>query len=358
MEMGIHKIIAEIANNPMRSVLVTSVSVEGHAYRKEGAMMLMMEGGMTIGCISPGCMEVDLLARTAEILATNQSQLVQYDMKSEDDALWGEAIGCGGTVQVLLEPVTDVLLEHLLEVKRKLNQGKEVHLIRTIENDGTQVKYKLVSQANDLTALRMLCLDERAMFYPQIFSPKPRLVIFGAGNDTAPLVELAQNTGFHIVVSDWRAALCTKERFGDVEFVVGFPKKIIKHMQLTEKDYVVVMSHHLRWDREFLHAVVNIPLQYVGVMGSRTRCNLLLMELEVPKWFHAPIGLGIGAEGPWEIAVSILAEVIQVKQAAAAKMRCLDEDDKHEAKHRWDLFGRGKKQPNGAAQAFHQALEG
>jgi xanthine dehydrogenase accessory factor len=323
MDMDLDKILTEIATNSNRSVLATSVSVEGHAYRKTGAMMLMIEDGTAIGCISPGCMEVDMLERAPEILAANQSLLVKYDMKSEDDVMWGEAMGCGGTVQVLLEPVAGDLLENLLEVRRNLDQGKEVFLQRTIANEGALVKYKLVSQSNAfMERLDLPLVREIELVYSQKFTPKSRLVIFGAGNDTIPIAELARKMGFQLVISDWRASLCTEERFGDVEFVIGFPKKIINQMQLTEKDYVVVMSHHLRWDREFLREIIDSPLQYVGVMGSKARCRSLLIDLEVPNWFHAPIGLGIGAEGPMEIAVSILAEVIQVKQASCQNETC------------------------------------
>src|SRR5438309_901700 len=122
--MDIHNIIADIANNKQRSVLVTTISVQGHAYRKEGAMMLLKEDGLTIGTISPGCMEVDLLERVPNILLKNESMLVEYDMQDVDDFSWGEAIGCGGKLQVLLEPVSGNLLEHMLEIKRKLDQGK------------------------------------------------------------------------------------------------------------------------------------------------------------------------------------------------------------------------------------------
>lgn len=312
--MEIHTIITEIASNLQRSVLATTVSVEGHAYRKEGAMMLMLENGLTLGCISPGYMEVDLQERVSDVLLSNKPQIVEYDMLDRDDLSWREAIGCGGKVRVLLEPVSGSLLEHMLEIKRKLNQGVEVHFIRLIDREGTRVKYKLLPFSKSLTDLKNLHgMDEKMLLFPQTFSPKPRLILFGAGNDSRAIVELAYRFGFQIVVADWRPLLCTKERFGEAEFVVGFPKKVLKQLRLNEKDYVIVMSHHLRWDGEFLQGIAQTPLKYVGVMGSRSRCNLLLKEIIVPAWFHAPIGLAIGADGPEEVAISILAEIIKVR---------------------------------------------
>jgi xanthine dehydrogenase accessory factor len=357
MGMDIYNIVAEIAKNPVRSVLATIVSVQGHAYRKEGAMMLLMENGLTIGSISPGCMEADLLERVQVILSTNTSQLVQYDM-SEDDVLWGETIGCGGSVQVLLEPVVGELLENMIEIKRKLDQGADVQLIRLIENEGLNIQYKLVPFANDSVEFRRVLGQEgKSTMYKMLFSPKPRLIIFGAGNDTRPIAELARKSGFHLVVADWRSDLCTNERIEGAEFVIGFPKKAMINLRLNEKDFVIVMSHHLRWDREFLQEICKLRLRYIGVMGSKTRCKQLLIDLIVPEWLHAPIGLGIGADGPEEIAVSILAELIQVKRANQ-KAKHLDKDGIHETKHSGDLFGRGKKQSDGASEAFHRALEG
>jgi xanthine dehydrogenase accessory factor len=356
--MDIYNIIAEIANNPQRSVLVTTIKVEGHAYRKEGAMMLMKEDGMTIGTISPGCMEVDLMERVPNILLKNESLLVEYDMQDEDDFSWGEAIGCGGKLQVLLEPVSNNLLEHMLEIKRKLDQGKEVHFIRLFDNDGLHVKYKLFPFSKSLAELRNIPgFDTKPRMFQMTFSPKPRLIIFGAGNDSRPIAELASKLDFHIVVVDWRVLLCTKERFGDAEFVIGFPNKILKQLHLNDKDYVIVMSHHLRWDREFLQGLSKIRVKYVGVMGSRTRCEKLLTDITAPEWFHAPVGLRIGADGPGEIAISILAELIHVR-ASCAQANARSGDGMHAAKYSRDLFGSGKEQADGVAQAFHHALEG
>jgi xanthine dehydrogenase accessory factor len=356
--MDIHNIIAEIARQPQRSVLVTTISVEGHAYRKEGAMMLMKEDGLTIGTISPGCMEVDLMERVPNILLKNESLLVEYDMQDENDFSWGEAIGCGGKLQVLLEPVSDILLEQMLEIKRKLDQGKEVHFIRLFDNEGLRVKYKLFPYSKSLVEFRnMPGFDSKARMFQMTFSPKPRLIIFGAGNDSRPIAELARKLGFHIVVVDWRVLLCTKERFGDAELVIGFPKKIVKNLHLDDKDYVIVMSHHLRWDREFLQGISPIRVKYAGVMGSRTRCEKLLTDIAVPEWFHAPVGLRIGADGPDEIAISILAELIHVRNSCS-QANARSGVEIHEAKYSRDLFGCGKEQTDGEAQAFHHALEG
>ncbi|WP_162463181.1 XdhC family protein [Paenibacillus psychroresistens] len=356
--MDIFNIVTEITRNPQRSVLATTVSVQGHAYRKVGATMLMLEEGLSIGCISPGCLELDLQERVSLILLADKPQLVEYDMSDKDDLSWGEVIGCGGKLQVLLEPVSGVLLEFMLEVKRKLDQNIGVHFIRLIDPDGVHVKYKLVPFAESLAeTISVPGMDGSAKLFAQTYTPKPRLIIFGAGHDSIPIAELGRRSGFRIVIADWRPLLCAKERYGNAaEFVIGFPQKILQQLRLDDKDYVIVMSHHLRWDSEFLHGVAQCDVKYAGIMGSQTRCELLLKGIEAPERFHAPIGMKIGADGPEEIAISILAELIRVR-SLGMRVNVLDKGDSYEAKGGWNLPSRGKKQSDGAAQIINQALE-
>jgi xanthine dehydrogenase accessory factor len=355
--MDVHNILQEIANGHHRSVLVTIASVEGHAYRKSGAMMLLLENGSAIGSISPGCMEVDLMERIEGILASNTHQLVEYDMKSEDDAAWGEAIGCGGTVRVLLEPVTGVLLEHLLEVKRRLDQHIAVSLKRFIIEENKSIRYKLISaHSAGFENQQMRSLNEQELIVSTLFSPKPRLIIFGAGNDAIPVAQLARRVGFQIIIADWRAGLCTNERFEDAAFIIGFPKKSLMHLNLTEQDYVIVMSHQLRWDREFVQNMLSKRVKYVGIMGSKARTIRVLEGMSVPPWFHTPVGLHIGAEGPDEIAISIMAELISIIRSNERVNS--EEAEPLKAEYSSDIFGRREKQPEETAQAYHQAAQG
>jgi xanthine dehydrogenase accessory factor len=355
--MYVHDILQKIADGHQRSVLVTTVSVEGHAYRKAGAMMLLMEDGSSIGSISPGCMEADLLERVEGILVSNTHQLVEYDMKSEDDTAWGEAIGCGGTVRVLLEPVAGVFLEHLLEVKRKLDQNIAVNVKRVIIEESKSIRYKLITtRAAGFENQQMYQLNEQELIVSTVFSPMLRLIIFGAGNDAIPVAQLAHRVGFQVIIADWRAGLCTNERFQDAAFIIGFPKKSLMHLNLTEQDYVIVMSHHLRWDREFVQNMLSNRVKYAGIMGSKARTNRVLEGITVPSWFHTPVGLHISAEGPEEIAISIMAELISIRRGNEEVDGKVAEP--LEAEYSRDIFERKEKQPEETAQAYHQAAQG
>jgi xanthine dehydrogenase accessory factor len=192
-------LVKEAACLDGRAVLATILHVEGHAYRKAGAMMLLKAGGEASGTLSPGCLESDLFARVPDVLRQNASQLVNYDMRPEDDLSWGEHIGCGGLIRVLLEPVTDDLLSALLEARDLLDTGSSVWFIRRIsEDDGLPESY-LSSASNEVADA---CRREGAMTVR--WEPKPRLLLFGAGDDARPLCQLAQQAGFDVAVTDFR----------------------------------------------------------------------------------------------------------------------------------------------------------
>ncbi|WP_083657424.1 XdhC family protein [Paenibacillus sp. FSL R5-0766] len=138
--MEMHDLCA-IAARETRCVLATAIKVEGHAYRKQGVSMLLTEDGKMVGSISPGCLESDLQARVSRVLDTKQMEFAEYDMRPEDDLSWGEAIGCGGLVVVLLEPVCGELRSTLQEMHECFQSGAATALTRTFQDDYTRVEY-------------------------------------------------------------------------------------------------------------------------------------------------------------------------------------------------------------------------
>lgn len=369
--MEMHDLCAITAREP-RCVLATAVKVEGHAYRKQGVSMLLTEEGVMYGSISPGCLESDLQARVDRVLDTQQLEFVEYDMRPEDDLSWGETIGCGGLIIVLLEPVCGELRSILSHMHTYFQSGSAVELTRSFYDQYTQLHYVIQiaedaerqttlyptpvakgasqgrintmitddtprislvvihsSEADALTSnsgesdlqRHGLTEVERWDIPLQIsakYVPKPRLIIIGAGNDVIPVARLGKSAGFRVVVADWRETFCTAERFPGVEFVRGFPCEIIPVLDIQSGDYIVLMSHQFPREREFLELLEDRNYAYLGIMGSRTRTARLLNDLPPLKQLHSPVGLTIGADGPEEIAISIAAELIACKRAAVA----------------------------------------
>lgn len=335
--MEMHDLSAIAATCNKRCVLATAIKVEGHAYRKQGVSMLLTEDGSMYGSISPGCLESDLQARVERILDTGQIEIVEYDMRPEDDLSWGETVGCGGLVIVLLEPVQGTLQSMLVKMNVCLQMGAVVEFTRIFQQGFSKMDYRLsLPGIVDEKAYSLSSLTEvkgNPWNLPSILTStyyaKPRLVIIGAGNDVLPVVKLAQLAGFRIVVADWRESLCTVERFPDVGLCLGFPREILSALQLNREDYILFMSHQFPREREILELLSEVEYAYLGIMGSKTRTERLLNGLPPLAHVHSPVGLSIGAEGPDEIAISIAAELIASKRSVAAARRKAQKEVEH-----------------------------
>ncbi|MEO2203296.1 XdhC family protein [Paenibacillus pabuli] len=333
--MEMHDLCA-IAAGEARCVLATAVKVEGHAYRKQGVSMLLTEDGRMYGSISPGCLESDLQARVKRVLDTEHIAFAEYDMRPEDDLSWGETIGCGGLVVVLLEPVCGELRTVLTEMHACFESGSAAELTRYFQNKHSRVQYgwnrvkpidRKLESALCLSLVTKGKKSAEAEFWnlpvriTAMYTPKPRLIIVGAGNDAIPVARLAKAAGFRVIVADWREGLCTSERFPNAHLVLGFPSEIMSVLDIHRGDYLILMSHQFPREREFLELLSGSEYAYLGIMGSKTRTARLLNELPPLPHLHSPVGLSIGADGPEEIAISIASELVACKRAALTENR-------------------------------------
>ncbi|SDO59640.1 xanthine dehydrogenase accessory factor [Paenibacillus sp. yr247] len=308
--MEAYDILLAVERNIQSCVLATVIHVEGHAYRKQGAMMLLMEDGSSLGSISPGCLEADLSLYLPVVWESQKPQMVEYDMRPAEDFGWGETIGCGGLIRILLEPVIGELLVNLLVVKASLDRGEAIQLVRTFSDGYSEITYTLREHDEVLPSVRQSSFS----VYVSLFRPKPRVIVFGANQDAIPLVQLATSSGFRVVIADWRDAYCTVERFPGAETVVAFPEQLMEKLKLNAQDYIIVMSHQFEKDAEFVRGAMKSSPRYLGIMGSRERTEKLLEGLAHPEWLRYPVGLNIGSEGPVENAISVVAELISIKR--------------------------------------------
>jgi len=340
--MDMHDIVMHIKHNDSPAILASLIGVEGHSYRKAGAVMLLYEGG-SLGSLSPGCLESDLQLRTAEIWASGQPEIVEYDMLSTDDFSWGEAVGCGGKIKVVLEPVQGELKEILWAAKERMDKGESLILLRESTPLGSYI-YTLESGTDAAEPVNSTA-------FSTLLQPKPRLVIFGGGHDAGPIAALAARVGFRIVITDWREGSLVNI-FPGAERIICPSKEAAGQLGIGRGDYVLICSHNLQRDRQFLETVIPLEPYYIGVIGSSVRINLLKEALEIPMSLHAPVGLSIGGEGPEEIAVSIVAEMIQIRRAGSSK---LPKGVEHFENSR-NLSGSRTKQANGSLQGFAEAI--
>ncbi|MFQ5554747.1 MAG: XdhC family protein [Acidimicrobiia bacterium] len=167
---------------------------------------------------------------------------------------------------------------------------------------------------------RSLAYDDREVFIETV-APQPLMLIFGAGHIAQPLSRMAQELGFRVIVADARATWATEERFPEVDrLIVAWPDVVFEQVPLDHRTYVVLLNHDARFEDPVFPAVRDVPVRYIGALGSRRTHRARLERLHAQGWteentarIHGPVGIDIGAEHPAEVAVSILAEIVQAR---------------------------------------------
>jgi xanthine dehydrogenase accessory factor len=349
---------AEACASGQRAALATVVGVEGSAYRRPGARMLMTEDGRTTGTISGGCLERDVSERAARVLASGEAQLVVYDTRRSEDIIWGLGLGCNGVVRILLESLHagssgQRALSFIADCLQARSSGALATVIAakaTAEGgDGNTIAVgarllldaELNVRGQSLTDEALIAriradapeilADKRSaqrsyeagalsveIFYDVIKPPRP-LVIFGAEHDALPLTHLARTLGWHVTIVDTRSRAATRERFAEADAVtLCRAEGIAARLSLSEDTAAVIMTHNYLTDLELLRALLPSRVCYLGIMGPKQRTFKLLEELAAEArgsadWqlarLHSPIGIDLGAETPEEIALSIISEI-------------------------------------------------
>lgn len=172
---------------------------------------------------------------------------------------------------------------------------------------------------------RTLSYGEVSVFVETV-APQPVMLIFGAGHNAQPLTSMSKELGFQVVVADARPMWATVERFPNAdEVIVGWPDSVFEKVRLDRRVYVVLLSHDPRFEDPVFREVHGKPIRYLGAIGSRRTHRARLERLAADGWsseeldsIYGPIGLDIGAETPAEMAVSILAEIVQARYGSGS----------------------------------------
>ncbi|MEI5909252.1 XdhC family protein [Bacillus spongiae] len=307
-----HDILDIVVKKPLPITLATIIQTEGSSYQKAGAMMAFDKNGEQIGMLSGGCIEEEL-SHYVNDLSPNKWATKEIDM-TEDS--WFSEAGCYGVLYVLLETVDETVQEFLRRVVMYIDAGLSVKIVKHLGKSETlcicENGHHFGNWQGEVEKVKHVREGLHGSMYVQTILPRPRLIIFGAGEDAKPLVLLAKQNGFSITISDWRESLCTPRRFPEADhFFIGFPSEIFHQLAIQKKDFVVMMTHHLERDEELLRLLSKEPCRYVGILGSKERKTRLFAQIKEPEWVFSPVGLSIGARGPNEIAVSIMGEIIQ-----------------------------------------------
>jgi xanthine/CO dehydrogenase XdhC/CoxF family maturation factor len=316
------------------TVLATIVGTAGSTYRKAGARMAIGPDGALVGLLSGGCLEQDLRGHAATVRSERRPRIVEYDMRGDDDLLYGIGAGCEGAMRILLEPADAgtpgaAALAHAAAASR---DGRATALAVVHEGPASELGTRgwpgaprlepvLASALDDALALCSSCTVRRGEPVPtvawvQYVAPPPRLLICGAGVDAEPVARHARALGWPVTVVDHRPAyVASPERFAGAEVVRVEPAHLAAAVDVAAMTAAVVMSHHLPSDAAYLRSLAALASPgYVGLLGPRPRRERLTKELGdaahgLAGRLRGPVGLDLGATTPDGIALAIVAEL-------------------------------------------------
>jgi xanthine dehydrogenase accessory factor len=300
--------------------LVTVVETWGSAPRPPGALLAVRDDGMVSGSVSGGCIEDDLIARTkadfalagvlpakSAINSVAKPAMIAYGVTKDEAARFG--LPCGGTLRLVQEPVHDVVW-----IEQVLTRTTAHQLVARTLNLTTG----LVTLAN---ATRDQAMAFDGLTLTTLFGPKWRLLLIGAGQLSQAVASMAILLDFDVLICDPREEYAFDPAQVGASRVCGMPDDVVRQLQPDAHTAIVALTHDAKLDDMALMEALQSNAFYVGALGSKrnqaTRKERMIEYFDMTpaqlERLHGPVGLAINAKTPAEIAVSILAQIVAVK---------------------------------------------
>lgn len=310
-------------NSGVKFAIATVIYVDGSAYRRPGARMLINENGDWHGGISGGCLEGDMLKKAQMSMFSNQNKLVIYDTREDDPFELGVGLGCNGLIEILISPdleyakcLFELLTTHILSIEPTIFE----HIFQLNSTNASFVGLKSTKQFVSVLSKEEIYhqhqskvkVRENEIIFIEYLPTIPRVMLYGNLFDSKSLIELCDFLSWDVC---W----------------VGNPLKMNSLLKnkvqsffhwddtytIKNNDAIILMTHDFDRDVAILTYLNSINFQgYIGVLGPLKRKQKIIKQLELLSvkisdcTFFGPIGLDIGAEGPNEIALSIVSEII------------------------------------------------
>lgn len=330
------QLLTRLGEQGRGAALATVVNIRGSAYRRPGAKMLIEDDGTMAGSVSGGCLEADVREVALSAIRDGVPQLLHYDTGSDDETPFGLGLGCNGAVDIFVQRAT---APDLLETSRRiipLLDGDVTFAVSTIVRGPTGLGRSIVvttkgnsaGSTGDTNLDRLIAARateflgtgtsqlhdvEGHRVFTEIQLPPPSLLVIGAGEDTRPLVASASDVGFRVTVVDHRPAYLTPDHYpAGTRLVEARSDANLADLPLGPRSYAVVKTHSLEHDREWVRRLLTSDVPYIGVLGPRARIDDVLRDIgaEDNERVFGPVGLDLGADGPEQIAVSVVAELL------------------------------------------------
>ncbi len=316
-----HDGIPEIALDWHRAgrgaVLATVTETWGSAPRGVGSQLVVAGDGAMMGSVSGGCVEGAVIEEARAALAEGAARHLTYGVSDQDAFAVG--LACGGTIRVLVEPVGPVLPEPLLADLVAARAGRRaVAYVADLASGARRLVARDAADTDLAARFRADKSGTEGESFIAIHNPPLRLIVVGAVHIAQSLLPMARMAGYDPLLIDPRGAFGSQARFPGETILDDWPDEAMARAGLDARTAVVTLTHDPKLDDPAIRAALGSEVFYLGCLGSsRTHEKRLarLREAGVPEAaiarIHAPVGLDIGARTPAEIAVSVLAEIIQ-----------------------------------------------
>jgi len=329
--------VLHLGRQGQSAALAIVTHIFGSAYRRPGAKLLIEPSGGVLGGVSGGCLEEDVRQVGLAVLGSGRARVLSYDTSSDETTVFGLGLGCGGRVDVLVLPVTPTLAEGVFgPVKDSLQQDEGFALSAVVE-DGREGSLLVVGphgkiagglgdpglEARASAAAQAALETKKAIrdsaasppIFTEVLLPPPKVLVCGGGDDARPLVELAASVGFAVYVADHRSGLLTQERFPAARKLLKLrAQHPSSELPADRSTYAVVKTHAYEHDRAWVERLLGSDVPYIGVLGPKVRVQKILAALGAQdrERVFGPVGLDLGADGPEQVALSVVSEILAV----------------------------------------------
>ncbi len=302
----------------LKNVLATVVHLDGSSYRKPGVRMLISEDFTSVGAVSGGCVEKEIILRAKSVFSDNKAKVITYDGRFR--------LGCEGVLYILIEPffISDEFITAFSEAN-SIRASLEIvsHFIKedeAIGYFGSVVNFENKEQLTFSTSFDFKNKDNLDTF-KQILQPSFKLVIIGGEHDAVKLCKIASSLGWEIDVITSAKDSKQISDFPGANTVIGDTPETINFKNINENTAIVIMNHSYVQDLKYVIKLSEYQPKYIGILGAPNRRERLFNELfefvpDISELFldtiYTPAGLHIGAQTPEEIALSIVAEILSV----------------------------------------------
>ncbi len=324
------------------AALVTITQTRGSTFRRAGASMLVLRDGRMVCELSGGCPQRDIALRAQRVIDRGQPALVEYGRHANLDVML--ETGCGGELEVLIEPLREPLdlafLETIAQMHARRLAGAMATVyavdgqvlgprpLRLLEGDGIhwsnienpsfrdRIAAELLpiraTRANAAVTRHVVMNGKRYDVLIESQPPPHALVIVGDGASARSLAEWSVRLGWQTTLVDY-----THESTGEVDgirLINASPRALTAQVPFDSATSAVVMTHRLERDLAYLEVLLETSIGYLGVIGSRQRTARVREAFpQTQARLHAPAGLDVGSETPHEIAMAVAAEILAVR---------------------------------------------